>query len=440
MALKLVSSLLTALSRFASTGILVWTGSAIAGRTITRGLGTHVTNGSGVSGDPVVAFGNSGGALADPGADRIPFWDDSATGAELAWLSTGTSTTTGLLINGTNFSIDQAFTPTWTAAHIWSGAAPQITFSNATSNWIQWPTAGVAAPAFTTRSVGTRLVLYPLIDGTHVDYAFGINTNTLWSSVPLTTDSFKWYGGTTLAATLTGEGDFTLVGDLSAVDGTFSGIVTVPNTGLHLLDTNASHDLIFKPGSDLSADKTLTFTTGDADRTLDISAGSVTISVAGAALIDDADSTAQRATLGYPNSSTDNTIPRFNGTAGAQQTSGVTIDDSDILVARKHRTVDFTLADDTASSFALAGSQAAYIVVVGITSTISGIAQARVTAGVVSAVVVGGASFAVSTGVLAGTTGVDGNITISPHTDGNIYIENRVGATRTFSILAIGGS
>ena len=44
--------------------------------------------------------------------------------------------------------------------------------------------------------------------------------------------------------------------------------LTVPNTGLHILDTDSSHDLIIKPGSDLSADKTLTITTGDADRTL----------------------------------------------------------------------------------------------------------------------------------------------------------------------------
>src|SRR6185436_612662 len=38
---------------------------------------------------------------------------------------------------------------------------------------------------------------------------------------------------------------------------------TVTNTGLHILDTNASHDLILKPGSDLTADHTLTITTGD---------------------------------------------------------------------------------------------------------------------------------------------------------------------------------
>ncbi len=44
--------------------------------------------------------------------------------------------------------------------------------------------------------------------------------------------------------------------------------ITLPNTGLHLLDTDASHDLIIAPGSNLTADRTLTIVTGDADRTL----------------------------------------------------------------------------------------------------------------------------------------------------------------------------
>lgn len=59
--------------------------------------------------------------------------------------------------------------------------------------------------------------------------------------------------------------------------GTLSTGLTLPNTGLHLLDTNASHDLILAPGSDLTADRTLTITTGDADRTLTLS-GSATLS------------------------------------------------------------------------------------------------------------------------------------------------------------------
>lgn len=44
------------------------------------------------------------------------------------------------------------------------------------------------------------------------------------------------------------------------------------NTSLRVLDTDATHALIFKPGSDLTADRTLTITTGDADKTLDFTA------------------------------------------------------------------------------------------------------------------------------------------------------------------------
>jgi hypothetical protein len=75
----------------------------------------------------------------------------------------------------------------------------------------------------------------------------------------------------------TSGGDYTLT--VPAVGGsrsfafideaqTFTAIQTFSNTGLHILDTNASHDLIVVPGSDLSADRTLTITTGDADRTI----------------------------------------------------------------------------------------------------------------------------------------------------------------------------
>lgn len=88
--------------------------------------------------------------------------------------------------------------------------------------------------------------------------------------------------------------------------------VYLNNTGLKVKDTDASHGLIFKPGSNITADRTLTVTTGDADRTFDISAGSVTISTAGAALIDDADASAQRTTLGLGTAATQNT-----GTSGA---------------------------------------------------------------------------------------------------------------------------
>ena len=47
-------------------------------------------------------------------------------------------------------------------------------------------------------------------------------------------------------------------------------VITTPNEGLHILDTDASHDLIIKAGSDLSADRIFTITTGDAARTITV--------------------------------------------------------------------------------------------------------------------------------------------------------------------------
>ncbi len=50
---------------------------------------------------------------------------------------------------------------------------------------------------------------------------------------------------------------------------TFPGI-RLPNDGLHIKDTDASHDLIITPGSNLSADRILTITTGDDAITLNL--------------------------------------------------------------------------------------------------------------------------------------------------------------------------
>lgn len=52
------------------------------------------------------------------------------------------------------------------------------------------------------------------------------------------------------------------------VDDIYTSSITLANSGLHLLDTNASHDLILSPGSDLTSDRTLSIVTGDSNRTL----------------------------------------------------------------------------------------------------------------------------------------------------------------------------
>ena len=88
-----------------------------------------------------------------------------------------------------------------------TGGTSTLVFTNATSNWLQWNTAGVAAPAFTTRSSGTKMVLYPLVSGSAVDYALGVEGNHMWYSVPTSgTDGFKWYTGTTNIMTANAAG------------------------------------------------------------------------------------------------------------------------------------------------------------------------------------------------------------------------------------------
>lgn len=54
---------------------------------------------------------------------------------------------------------------------------------------------------------------------------------------------------------------------------TFTTDITVPNAGLRIFDTDASHKLTVVPGSNLTGNRTLTVVTGDADRTLDMSLG-----------------------------------------------------------------------------------------------------------------------------------------------------------------------
>jgi hypothetical protein len=69
---------------------------------------------------------------------------------------------------------------------------------------------GVSPPSLTTRSLGTKIVLFPVLSATNADYAFGIESSALWQSVPNTVNQFKWYAGITPIMTLSGTGIRTL--------------------------------------------------------------------------------------------------------------------------------------------------------------------------------------------------------------------------------------
>lgn len=140
--------------------------------------------------------------------------------------SASTSTTTGALRSAGGLGVAGAG---WFGSHVNTAGrfistlandtatgGGQIFLNGANGNRIDYAAVGVAAPAFTTRSLGTKIVLYPAISASAVDYAIGVENGAMWYSVNLASAGFKWYAGTTNIATLTGTGAVTFTGTLSA--------------------------------------------------------------------------------------------------------------------------------------------------------------------------------------------------------------------------------
>lgn len=142
--------------------------------------------------------------------------------------------------------------------------------------------------------------------------------------------------------TIDDSDNISIPANASVTMATGTGVLTVPNTGLHLFDTDASHDLIVKPGSNLTADRTLTVTTGDAARTLTIS-GDATVSQ-------------DYSTAGNPQFSTvevghasDSTLSRVSaGILGVEGIALVTISASQTLTNKTINLASNTLTGTTA--------------------------------------------------------------------------------------------
>lgn len=80
-------------------------------------------------------------------------------------------------------------------------------------------------------------------------------------------------GTPTMSGAWTISGAWSFTGNLTLGDAaadTFTVNGAFANTSLRVFDTNASHALVIKPGSDITAERTLTLTTGDAARTVTI--------------------------------------------------------------------------------------------------------------------------------------------------------------------------
>jgi hypothetical protein len=168
--------------------------------TETFSTGNIATSGNIVSGGNVVA--GSGTASTN-----------TTTGALVVVGGAGVS---GNVNVGGNVNIAGQFVSTQVGSAV--AGEGQLFLNGATSNRIDWAATGTGAPAFTTRSAGTKLLLYPSLTGGTTDYAMGIDSATMWSSVPENSDSFKfkWYGATTEIANLSGTGILTVTGNVVA--------------------------------------------------------------------------------------------------------------------------------------------------------------------------------------------------------------------------------
>ena len=91
------------------------------------------------------------------------------------------------------------------------GTSQSINLNSGISNTIIFNSNGGTYPAFTTRSTGTKIVLYSEISANTTDYAFGIAPSVLWFSIPKGNSSFEWYSGITKIASLNGYGDLTIL-------------------------------------------------------------------------------------------------------------------------------------------------------------------------------------------------------------------------------------
>ena len=70
------------------------------------------------------------------------------------------------------------------------------------------PQQGASPPSFNTRSAGTKLVLWEQLSATSTDYALGIQDNSTWFTLPQnsSTYAYRFYGGTTEVASISGTG------------------------------------------------------------------------------------------------------------------------------------------------------------------------------------------------------------------------------------------
>ncbi len=166
-------------------------GSAVPAVT-TRSLGTKLVLLPAISGTTVDhALGVSATALwlsASGATHTIDFYNVATLKMQIGAGLVAVFPTTTIATN------DIAFTATDGALNV----AGDLVLSNATSQMIGFAAGGAAAPTLTNRSLGTKLILKPTVNGTQTDTAIGVSATALWLSNGISTGTIDFYNVTTL--------------------------------------------------------------------------------------------------------------------------------------------------------------------------------------------------------------------------------------------------
>lgn len=241
-------------------------GSSLTNGRIWVGNGSNVATAVTMSGD--VTITNAGVAAIAAGVILNADINSSAAIAfsKMAALTVNLVTAT----NGSGVITTVAGLTTTIAGYltnITSDVQAQFTTTNqrivglATNAIVKAPGAGQTGYAIIWNNAALEWTLGPVGGGGSITGAGSSTDNaiTRWNGT----------GGTSI------QDSGVIIDDTNNITGVAT--ITIGTAGLHLLDTNASHDLILTVGSNITADRTLTVTTGDADRTITLS-GNPTLS------------------------------------------------------------------------------------------------------------------------------------------------------------------
>lgn len=228
--------------------------------------GTNIATGRAISGD--ITISNTG--VAAIGSGVIVNADINASAAIAFSKMAALSASLVLASDGSGFITTVAGLTTTKAGYltnITSDVQAQFTTTNqrivniATNAIVKTPTSTQNGYAIIWDNSAAEWTLGPVGGGGSITGAGSSTDNAIsrWNGT----------GGTSI------QDSGVIIDDSNNVTGVAS--LTIGTSGLHLLDTDASHDLIISVGTNITADRTLTVTTGDSDRTITFS-GNPTLS------------------------------------------------------------------------------------------------------------------------------------------------------------------